>query len=604
MSDDRIGIVLAGGGTYLFTHIGMLEALEDGGLLDGEEARRIGAVYGNSAGSVVGALFAQGYRPHLLWRLANWTIWGAQPPDDGSLWRYRQFQHSYKLGTFLAPDDATLRKAVTQNLSYLKGFLSPKGFLPLFRDYLYGGARYAELAADPANIRPPELRYPFYAIMANLSTTQELIARYSTHMEAGLPLEAASEAAAAAMPPFLITPGGRERNYAFYDDLALADRPESQRLAVAEAVYASAAQPVLFEPLYKPDGLWLWERLDGDGELKLERSWPYLVDGGIRDDYPLSVAVKVGGHTRVFGQMLGSPGYPFRAIGQGTVVDILLRTVYDTLIKTIYEADQDDGEIIAQQIRSVVPYIAPRQRSLLDAGVAGQARDAGYLTGAYYLFRVAQARGEASEDPRPFLRELIGGARRAFTWEQVFDRRLAEDLRSGLRPGRERPALPSDGYRVATPQDDPTYVRLAQALLNDYANWRYPGHTFGPATPLETREDDPSAIGQRERERHDIGPQELNDPRFQGELQVGQRQIVGWLDLGLWIGVWGALLLLYALVLLVVGLFADTAWAVRPIALLAALLISGVLARLVYHILLEWVWVTARGFVGRQLGGD
>ena len=74
MTTDRVAIVLAGGGTYLFTHIGMLEALEDGGLLDGEQARQVGGVYGNSAGSVVGALFAQGYRPHLIWRrLTAWT---------------------------------------------------------------------------------------------------------------------------------------------------------------------------------------------------------------------------------------------------------------------------------------------------------------------------------------------------------------------------------------------------------------------------------------------------------------------------------------------------------------------------------------------------
>lgn len=602
MTTDSVGIVLAGGGTYLFTHIGMLEALEDGGLLDGEEARKIGGVYGNSAGSIVGAMFAQGYRPHLLWRLANWTIWGAQPPDDGSLWRYRQFQHAYSLGQYLAPDDATLRKAITSNLSVLKGFLSPKGFMPLFRDYLHGGARYAALAADTANIRPPAERYPFYAIIANLSTTQELIARFGAHMEP--PAAAVLAPAEAAAPlPFLVTPGGRERNYAIFDDLALAGYPESQRLSVAEAVYASAAQPVLFEPLYKPDGLWMWERLDGDGELKLDRSWPYLVDGGIRDDYPLSVAVKVGGHARVFGQMLGSPGYPFRAIGQGTLVDILFRTVYDTLIKTIYEADQDDAEIMSRQIRSVVPYIAPRQQSLLDAGVAGQARDAGYLTGAYYLFRIAQARGEATEDPRPFLRELMSGARRSFTWDQLFDRQIAESPRSGLRSGRAAPAA-ADGYRIATPQDDPTYVRLAQALLNDYANWRYPGQSYGPATPLETRADDPTPLGQRERERHDIAAAELDDPRFQGEIQQIQRQIVGWVDIALWVGLWGALLLLYLVVLLLLGLFANVAWAARPLALLVALVLAGVVSRLLYHTLVERAWQLARGFIARQLSGQ
>lgn len=602
MTTDRVAIVLSGGGTYLFTHIGMLEALEDGGLLDGEESHKIGAVYGTSAGNIIGAMFAQGYRPHQLWRVVNWTIWGAQPPDDGMLWRYQQFQHAYDLSQFLAPDDATLRKALTHDLRCLKGVFSPKGFLALMRDYLYGGARYTAFAADPTMIRPPDQRYPFHTVITNLSTTQEVIARFTAHLE--LPTAAAlAPIAAGAAPPFLTSPGGRERNYAFFDDVALAGYPESQRLHVSEAVYASAAQPVLFEPLYKPDGLWMWERLAGDGELKLERSWPYFVDGGIRDNYPLSVAVKVGGHTRIFGQMLGSPDYPFRTIGQGTLVDILYRAIDHTLLKTIYEADQDDAEILSRQIRSVMPYIAPRQKSLFDASVAGQARDAGYLTGAYYLYRIAQARGTATDDPRPFLRELLGGSRRTFTWDDVFDKQLADSPRSGLRLGRLSSKL-VDGYRIATPQDDPTYVRLAQALFNEYAAWRYPGQSYGPATMLETREDDPTPIGQRERERHDIAPSEVENPQFQGNLPRVQQEIIGWFDTALWVGLWGVLVLLDVVVVLVLSLFVDVSWTVRPIALVLNLLITGALARFLYHMLLDRVWQMTNAFIAKKMSGS
>lgn len=56
MSKPRIGIVLSGGGARGFAHIGVLKALNEHGIFPDE----ISAV---SAGSIVGALYADGYTP-------------------------------------------------------------------------------------------------------------------------------------------------------------------------------------------------------------------------------------------------------------------------------------------------------------------------------------------------------------------------------------------------------------------------------------------------------------------------------------------------------------------------------------------------------------
>src|SRR6478736_7585188 len=52
----KIGITLSGGGARGIAHIGVLKALEEMGV-------EISMISGTSAGSIVGALYARGYKP-------------------------------------------------------------------------------------------------------------------------------------------------------------------------------------------------------------------------------------------------------------------------------------------------------------------------------------------------------------------------------------------------------------------------------------------------------------------------------------------------------------------------------------------------------------
>ena len=56
----KIGLVLSGGGARGVAHIGVIKALEEMGL-------QFSCVAGTSAGSIIGAMYAYGYKPlHIL----------------------------------------------------------------------------------------------------------------------------------------------------------------------------------------------------------------------------------------------------------------------------------------------------------------------------------------------------------------------------------------------------------------------------------------------------------------------------------------------------------------------------------------------------------
>ena len=57
-----IGIALAGGGIRGIAHVGVLKALEDNGI-------KVEAIGGTSAGSIVAALYAMGYKPYYIYVL-------------------------------------------------------------------------------------------------------------------------------------------------------------------------------------------------------------------------------------------------------------------------------------------------------------------------------------------------------------------------------------------------------------------------------------------------------------------------------------------------------------------------------------------------------
>lgn len=66
----KVGLVLSGGGAKGFAHIGVLRVLEEAGV-------EIDVITGTSMGALVGALYAIGYTPEMLARIARGQDWGA-----------------------------------------------------------------------------------------------------------------------------------------------------------------------------------------------------------------------------------------------------------------------------------------------------------------------------------------------------------------------------------------------------------------------------------------------------------------------------------------------------------------------------------------------
>lgn len=64
--NKKLGICLSGGGARGIAHIGVLQALEEGGISPY-------FVSGASAGSIVGALYSAGYSPKNIWRIVETT---------------------------------------------------------------------------------------------------------------------------------------------------------------------------------------------------------------------------------------------------------------------------------------------------------------------------------------------------------------------------------------------------------------------------------------------------------------------------------------------------------------------------------------------------
>ena len=524
-SPQSVGLVLSGGGTKLYAHIGFLWALDDAGLLS--PGAPLSAVVGNSAGSVAGAMFALGYSPREMWETAFWRIFGYTPPPEPRAWRSDSRPRG--LDVALDLDWQGLARALTEHLSYFKGLDTGLRFEALLRKILE--PLEADGRPNPyyGGTRPPEALLPLYLIGYNLTNRRETIFEFRAHCAPG---------------PLQLGPGqvplGREAWYEVCTDRADPSVPPEKRFRPWEAVRISTSLPLAFRPYFKPR--FISTHWDEQGVPFQTEQGSYFSDGGARDNYSLSGALKIAGCDAVFGCFLGSLDYPFEAVGEGNMVDVAYRNI-DGMMHAIFEADQEDAQIIAHPVRTIAPNVPHRPGVTFDLSAIGPMMESGYIAAAYYLRRLRPAISTTAD----FMRALVQHEL-TFTWEEIFA--AGAETWGSTAPGRAvicgAPApkpdhpQPSDYFIIRPPTE---FIEEATRFFAG----QYPAVRAALAPGAISLDEE---LKKRNREQREVAPEELADPPFRDmPLAVEQRRIVGWAERFSWaalsgiIGAAGSLLI-------------------------------------------------------------
>jgi len=152
---ETVALALSGGGARGFAHIGVLEVLEEEGLLPD-------LIVGTSMGAVVGGLYAAGYSPAELKSIALTTDWG-------SLYLDRPVRRNLFLGK---------KETVSRHILSLRF----RGWVPEVPLAFSSGQKLTELMFNLAHSAPyqpwpsfDDLRIPFRAVATDLVTGQAVV---------------------------------------------------------------------------------------------------------------------------------------------------------------------------------------------------------------------------------------------------------------------------------------------------------------------------------------------------------------------------------------------------------------------------------------------
>lgn len=306
--EEPFALVLSGGGIRAAAQVGVLKALETYGL-------QPDLVVGTSGGAIVAALYASGVPPVRL----EQHFLGAGEGQGFLDYNYSGLLEGFYQGelrkvTGLIKGEA-LERLVEQNLAYIKDFSGYRSLPPHLR------TRVRPLFVTAVNLSDGE---------ETVFCDQEWVARH------GLPEEARRDYRICSLPP------------------------------IARAVRCSISIPGVFVPaachlrrhpdcpLRRLEEKGLERRRGGDGfrGAALE----YYVDGGVRDNCPLTVAVKLGGARRILGINLGYAGLRRRQVVEGGLVEILGQVLDISGLDQV-EADLNDAEVRQTKVILLNPLI-------------------------------------------------------------------------------------------------------------------------------------------------------------------------------------------------------------------------------------------------------
>lgn len=357
---SKLGLVLSGGGILGIAHIGMLKALDEHGLLD-----EIEVAVGTSAGAIMAAMFALGYTPDDMWKVWNsdaWSLFGGK--RDPNAVQDRNWKGAF---------DALRHWDWTR----FRGLILGDKLSLALRTYL---------VSSKPGVGPTRQSCLLYVLSTNYNTSQQTVWRFTSHV-------AGARNLGGPVPEALAPAEGRVAHWQIHDqdDPAIVHFP-----SMAEAVRCSISIPFVFVPAQAPT---LYQGQPGpDATL--------YVDGGVRDNYSLSAAVKLAQCDRVIGLMLGSAD-PYAPQGWTGLVAMAQRVI-NQMGETIFEADQDDGVLRGTDIRTLVPRL-PSTGGTFDVAAMPAIYAAGLAVTREFLQRVGERAGSITWDTIFATREFTDG---------------------------------------------------------------------------------------------------------------------------------------------------------------------------------------------------
>jgi len=267
----RTVLVLAGGGLRGAAHVGIMEVLEEVGLL-----QHVDAVVGTSAGSVAGAMFAAGLRPSEI----RQVLLGIPPiVNDLIDFNYDQFKAA----------------ACQRNAAQIKGLLAGDAFTR----WLDGQLKHVHHFRDFASL-PPEVQ----------AQCRELFI-FAVNVEDG-------QSTVFCDPGALGDSWPETGLYAGYRCCG--------EVSIAGAARCSSSVPGALTPYPCPAGL-----PDTCPRLKShphEQGRPqHYVDGAVREDCPLRVGLQVTGADRVIAIALGYAGERVDTVVDKGLIEVLGQTL-------------------------------------------------------------------------------------------------------------------------------------------------------------------------------------------------------------------------------------------------------------------------------------